>query len=540
MDIFPIIPHDNLPGVHQDVNTTASPSFVDLTLTAATQDYKFSGAGVVLTLQAQTSAQTSALYFFGKDGDGTDSITSNLYGVGTPGSIGTSEYLVRRWNTVTNKYEIGTGVGVVGGTVRPLSLFTGDNADQILLNTDGTVGIGDISGDFTVATTDFKVDTVVHKIEIGSTDGSDKIQIYHDNSNTYFRTTDGVFIWQTDEGDNTQSKVEIRGKGTGSGELVLTDQDNAEWLYFTAWSGKGLIRTMGTTPAKLQLQDTAHAAVSCFENAAEGETQELQIYGFGTGSGGKESLDISVEQYAANTAEFYGVPNFLFSGKICFTQTDLNEAITGALNDGYLDYLATTGHRFDRAITINGVIKAASTALIIPSGKGAFLKFNSAVDYGSLWCYDYPGSAYKPIEIDASYIMFQISGVEKARLSTGGEFTTPAANTKHIFGRGQLGYGVDSATFGYRGFGATNFAIMQGSDFATYIKAAAAKNITFYPGNSLALTLASTGTATFGSTVDAIGGFKDNGVAGIDGSWVNAEGDTVTVSGGIITAITAP
>jgi len=48
-----------------------------------------------------------------------------------------------------------------------------------------------------------------------------------------------------------------------------------------------------------------------------------------------------------------------------------------------------------------------------------------------------------------------------------------------------------------------------------------------------------TDTVVTGS-VDASTGFKDNGTAGVDGSWVNAEGDTVTVSGGIITAITAP
>jgi len=42
------------------------------------------------------------------------------------------------------------------------------------------------------------------------------------------------------------------------------------------------------------------------------------------------------------------------------------------------------------------------------------------------------------------------------------------------------------------------------------------------------------------STVDAGGGFKDNGVAGIDTTFVDADGNTITVSGGIITAKTAP
>jgi len=41
----------------------------------------------------------------------------------------------------------------------------------------------------------------------------------------------------------------------------------------------------------------------------------------------------------------------------------------------------------------------------------------------------------------------------------------------------------------------------------------------------------------FGGVVNAVGGFEDNGVAGIDDTWVNNEGNTVTVSGGIITDV---
>jgi hypothetical protein len=51
-------------------------------------------------------------------------------------------------------------------------------------------------------------------------------------------------------------------------------------------------------------------------------------------------------------------------------------------------------------------------------------------------------------------------------------------------------------------------------------------------GNSLAMDV-------FG-VVDAKGGFEDNGVAGIDTTFVDADGNTITVSGGIITAKTAP
>ena len=42
------------------------------------------------------------------------------------------------------------------------------------------------------------------------------------------------------------------------------------------------------------------------------------------------------------------------------------------------------------------------------------------------------------------------------------------------------------------------------------------------------------------STVDAAGGFKDNGTPGVDGSFTAASGETVTVSGGIVTGIVAP
>ena len=37
--------------------------------------------------------------------------------------------------------------------------------------------------------------------------------------------------------------------------------------------------------------------------------------------------------------------------------------------------------------------------------------------------------------------------------------------------------------------------------------------------------------------VDAAGGFKDNGTAGTDGSFTDNDGNTITVSGGIITDI---
>lgn len=58
--------------------------------------------------------------------------------------------------------------------------------------------------------------------------------------------------------------------------------------------------------------------------------------------------------------------------------------------------------------------------------------------------------------------------------------------------------------------------------------------------NEIALTLNDNKSADFASYVNAVSGFKDNGVAGIDTTFVDADGNTITVSGGIITAKTAP
>lgn len=48
------------------------------------------------------------------------------------------------------------------------------------------------------------------------------------------------------------------------------------------------------------------------------------------------------------------------------------------------------------------------------------------------------------------------------------------------------------------------------------------------------------GDVNYKGYVNAENGFKDNGVAGIDTTFVDADGNTITVSGGIITAKTPP
>lgn len=164
---------------------------------------------------------------------------------------------------------------------------------------------------------------------IKSTDGSDQISFYHNNSDAIFKTSDGAFVFQTDEGDNTSSRVLITGKGTGHGILQISDQDAAESFYMECISGRARWYCTGANPVAISLQSTADIPVDCFVFATEGQTPKFQIYGFGEGSGGKESLDISVEQYAANTADFFGLDAYMFGGNLItkdFTHSDADGA----------------------------------------------------------------------------------------------------------------------------------------------------------------------------------------------------------------------
>ena len=79
----------------------------------------------------------------------------------------------------------------------------------------------------------------------------------------------------------------------------------------------------------------------------------------------------------------------LFGDKIKFTQEDGNESID-SLNDGYMDYLATTGHRFNAAITSTGAITdgaassftSGTTIGNVTIADGSITSGSGALDFG--------------------------------------------------------------------------------------------------------------------------------------------------------------
>jgi hypothetical protein len=56
---------------------------------------------------------------------------------------------------------------------------------------------------------------------VRSPTGNDTVRISHDDSDAIFKTTDGSFIFRTDEGTNTNTYLDIWGKGTGDGYLRI-------------------------------------------------------------------------------------------------------------------------------------------------------------------------------------------------------------------------------------------------------------------------------------------------------------------------------
>ena len=147
------------------------------------------------------------------------------------------------------------------------------------------------------------------------TDGVDEVGLYCASNNAYLKWTDGYLKLSTDEGTNTDTFVDIVGKGTGVGRLLLRDGDDAEYLSLRCVAGIGYIYTVGSSPSTLALQDAAHADVSCFRNATTGETRELQISGFRT-SDSLRTLAIGVGVDAADTASFDGLTSYYFQGEV--------------------------------------------------------------------------------------------------------------------------------------------------------------------------------------------------------------------------------
>ena len=110
-------------------------------------------------------------------------------------------------------------------------------------------------------------------VKILSSDQSDHIRIKHDNANAYFYTSDGTFVFETEETD-TSTYLDVRGGGAGIGYILAKDADNSNWVQFYCSGGYGYLRTAGAAPQELRLQSTSLADVACFNGSDVGDEDE--------------------------------------------------------------------------------------------------------------------------------------------------------------------------------------------------------------------------------------------------------------------------
>jgi len=105
------------------------------------QKYTYSGdSSGRLNIQSGTGSIAHRVRSFTFDGDNTDDNINEIYGLGNTGSLVNTEFLKQGFDQTTTSYIISTQKTGTG-TVRPLSISTGTNTDQIKLLADSTVSL---------------------------------------------------------------------------------------------------------------------------------------------------------------------------------------------------------------------------------------------------------------------------------------------------------------------------------------------------------------------------------------------------------------
>jgi len=125
-------------------------------------------------------------------------------------------------------------------------------------------------------------------------DGSDPLNNLLLGASPYVKWQSGNLLLQTTLAD-TNTGVQIKGQGSGVGQLALYDQDDAEWLVFYCSLGVGVFETGGTTPSSLNLQHSVAQDINFWAGITAGNP-DFNIHGIQTGVGlkyGKQWIDTS-------------------------------------------------------------------------------------------------------------------------------------------------------------------------------------------------------------------------------------------------------
>lgn len=134
-----------------------------LTFDFANQGYSFTGSGSTgcLNIQGLTGSMSTELCVYSNDGNNTDNVAINLYGLGNSSANANSEYLSVGFGSSNTQYKIITG-STGTGVARDLILQSSTNTDQLKLLASGDVTVANnlTTGSLTTSTISAGVQTV--------------------------------------------------------------------------------------------------------------------------------------------------------------------------------------------------------------------------------------------------------------------------------------------------------------------------------------------------------------------------------------------
>jgi len=166
-------------------------------------------------------------------------------------------------------------------------------------------------------------------VGVGTTTPATKFEVRKDqNSDTTVRITNDT------GGTSSIARCQVA-SNSSVGAIIAVDDGYTD---ITEWTDKVVVDADATTTALLLSSRNASG--------------EVQVYVGGVAAGNKKAA--------------FQTGGLLMLDKIMFTQTDGNEAID-SLADGYMDYLATTGHRFNQNITVTKNQASDTTISIVNS-----------------------------------------------------------------------------------------------------------------------------------------------------------------------------
>jgi len=175
-------------------------------------------------------------------------------------------------------------------------------------------------------------DTFIATTEL-QTGGTDKLKFTHDESNAYVKWDDGVLFLTTDEGTNTNSIVGVSGKGTGYGEFRAYSDDDSEWIQVAQLGSKSWVQASGASD-ELQLNPSAAADISCFDNANEGEVHHFSIDWRRTGDASQRAIFFKGSVATDDTFLIYGCSDICISPNITIGTSTVGTGSLHVKHDG--------------------------------------------------------------------------------------------------------------------------------------------------------------------------------------------------------------